>query len=117
MYLIHRRDELRASKIMAERAISNDKIDIKWFIDGKTGRVARKFETPVLKNSQHQGWGFISRYKNQLLGTVVDPAAVYTKWCGKTQWFDSTGGADTHVVAGEQLFSMDPETGKPLISA
>ncbi len=30
VYLIHRRDELRASKIMAERAIANEKIDIKW---------------------------------------------------------------------------------------
>jgi thioredoxin reductase (NADPH) len=30
VYLVHRRDELRASKIMAERAISNEKIDIKW---------------------------------------------------------------------------------------
>ena len=30
VYLIHRRDELRASKIMAERAIKNPKIDIQW---------------------------------------------------------------------------------------
>ncbi|MFT5304458.1 MAG: outer membrane protein assembly factor BamB, partial [Mariniblastus sp.] len=86
--------------------------DQAWFVDGKTGRVVRKFDTPTLKNTDHQGWGFISRYNDQLLGTVVDPAAVYTKWWGSSQWFDSTGGSDTHVVAGEQLFSMDPETGK-----
>jgi thioredoxin reductase (NADPH) len=30
VYIIHRRDELRASKIMAQRAISNDKIEIIW---------------------------------------------------------------------------------------
>ncbi len=28
--LIHRRDELRASKIMAERALANEKIDFAW---------------------------------------------------------------------------------------
>jgi len=30
VYLVHRRDELRASKIMAERVLSNDKITMKW---------------------------------------------------------------------------------------
>lgn len=30
IYMIHRRDELRASKIMADRALNNPKIDIQW---------------------------------------------------------------------------------------
>jgi hypothetical protein len=82
-------------------------------MDGRTGGVVRQFELPTeAKSPSDLGWGFIGRYKDQLLGTVVAAPAIYNKWWGPTQWFDSTGGDDTHVVAGDTLFSMDHQTGE-----
>ena len=46
VYLIHRRDELRASKVMAERALANEKIEPMWdseiteILGGAEGRVS-----------------------------------------------------------------------------
>ncbi len=54
VYLIHRRDELRASKIMAKRAINNDKIEMVWnatiaeYIQAENGNIrAVKLENTV----------------------------------------------------------------------
>ena len=88
-----------------------------WFVDGKTGKVARRFNIPSHANQETsqltgRSWGFISRYNDQLIGTEVSSSAIYKKWWGSSQWFDSTGGADTHVVAGDSIFSMNPESGE-----
>ena len=49
--LIHRRDSLRASKIMAERALSNPKIEMLWNTEGIDVLGAEKVEALSLKNT------------------------------------------------------------------
>ena len=65
VYLVHRRDELRASKIMAERAKNNDKIEIVWNHvlkevagndnDGVTGAVLESTKGEGKKNVEASG--------------------------------------------------------------
>lgn len=50
--LIHRRDSLRASKIMAERALSNPKIEMLWNTEVVDVLGAEKVEALSLKNTQ-----------------------------------------------------------------
>ena len=55
VYIVHRRDEFRASKIMAERTLDNEKIEVKWSSmieevlgndeDGVTGVRIRRVDT------------------------------------------------------------------------
>ena len=45
VYLVHRRDELRASKVMAERALKNDKIEPVW--DSEVSRILGEEENKV----------------------------------------------------------------------
>ena len=82
-----------------------------WFVDGRTGEIAKQFEIPTDATGKKH-WGYIARHKESLLGSVVQASAIYTRWWGASQWFDSTGGKDTHVVAGERLFSMNATTGE-----
>lgn len=85
-----------------------------WKIRGRDGEIQQRLPLPDVTMQKHDAgmnWGYIARYENSLLGTAVRTDAIYTKWWGSSQWFDSTGGGDTHAVAGEQLFSINPETG------
>ena len=50
--MIHRRDELRASKIMAARAVSNDKIEFAWNSEVAEIRGGGQLEGVVVKDTQ-----------------------------------------------------------------
>ncbi len=54
VYLVHRRDELRASKIMQERVLKHEKIETKWFreLKGVTGDKAGGVKSIQLFNTQ-----------------------------------------------------------------
>ena len=56
VHLVHRRDELRASKIMAERAINNPKIKIEWNsqVDEVLGNDKDGVTGVILKSSQDE---------------------------------------------------------------
>lgn len=93
VYLVHRRDELRASKIMAQRAIDNEKIEILWNTqlaevlgsdaDGVTGiRVA---STTGEHDREHEATGLflaIGHTPNTtfLEGKLEMNAKKYLKW-------------------------------------
>lgn len=54
VYLVHRRDEFRASKIMSQRVLENPKINVKWFsqVEEVLGNDKQGVTGVVLKNVQ-----------------------------------------------------------------
>ncbi|MCH2179438.1 MAG: PQQ-binding-like beta-propeller repeat protein [Mariniblastus sp.] len=86
-----------------------------WKMDGRNGKILKQFSLPLAASKKaKRSWGYIARHDNLLVGTAVDRSAAYMDWWGSKNWFDSTGGPDTHVVAGDLLFAIASETGKAI---
>ncbi len=61
VYIVHRRDEFRASKIMVDRALENDKIEVKWnsvidevLGDDETGVTGVRLRSTVEENQTEE---------------------------------------------------------------
>ncbi|MES2794263.1 MAG: hypothetical protein V4719_31910, partial [Planctomycetota bacterium] len=68
VYLVHRRDTLRASKIMADRAVAHEKIQCVWDTVPVERRVQRKFFLQRLVLS----WAACY--------SAVSPVLIFTLW-------------------------------------
>ncbi|MCH2181498.1 MAG: PQQ-binding-like beta-propeller repeat protein [Mariniblastus sp.] len=83
-----------------------------WKIDGRNGNIQKRFQLPLDNPDPSKAWGYIARHDQLLLGTAMKRDATYLDWWGGEHWFDSTAGADTHLVAGDLLFALDASSGE-----
>lgn len=112
VHIVHRRDEFRASKIMADRALSNPKIDVKWSTvveevlgddeNGVTGVRIRSAKDPkqseVLKSAGY--FAAIGHTPNTefLGGQLALTEKKYIQW---TQPFRTTTSVEGVFAAGD----------------
>ncbi len=84
-----------------------------WKINGRDGSILKRFALPIANmDDPTMAWGYIARHDQLLIGTAMRREATYLDWWGGEHWFDSTGGADTHLVAGDLLFALDANDGE-----
>ena len=118
VYMIHRRDELRASKIMAERAMENPKIEILWNrtlaevlgndTDGVTGiRLASTAGEPDLEQDVTGVFLAIGHTPNTafLKGKLVLTEKKYLKWTTPSRTYTSVEGVLCGRRRGRRLLS------------
>ena len=111
IYLVHRRDSFRASKIMAERALNNPKIEVKWnsVIDevlgtdehGVTGVRIRSTEGSATETLEASGYfAAIGHTPNTefLKGQLETTSKGYVKW---TVPFRTNTSVDGVFAAGD----------------
>ena len=105
VYIVHRRDEFRASKIMADRALNNPKIDVKWNTvvdevlgtddDGVTGVRVRSAKTDQVEEIRAAGYfAAIGHTPNTdfLAGQLTLTDKKYVVWTTPFRTFTSVEG-------------------------
>lgn len=106
VYIVHRREEFRASKIMAERALENEKIEVKWNSvveevlgndqDGVTG-VRIKSTVDESKTEELEAGGYFAAIGHTpntdfLKGQLEMTAKGYLKWTTPFRTYTSKEG-------------------------
>ena len=106
VYIVHRRDQLRASKIMADRALANEKIEVKWNsvvdevlgneTDGVTGvRIHSTLDENQTEELEAAGYfAAIGHTPNTdfLKGQLEITAKGYVKWTTAARSYTSVEG-------------------------
>lgn len=91
-----------------------------WKIQGETGEIIEMFPL-VLKDHAFNNWDWSylarsidSENKSHLIGSAVKKGTAYTNFWGGAAagWYDAVSGPATFKICSENLFSLDPKTGK-----
>lgn len=86
-----------------------------WRIDAQTGDVEQIHDVIDGDRTKWQyDWGYVARVGNVLLGSAVKQGTAFTNFWGNADagWYDARSGSTTFKVCSENLFAVDPESGK-----
>jgi outer membrane protein assembly factor BamB len=81
-------------------------------IDGMSGQDLAEYEV-WNPTDRPLYWGFVARSGDLLLGTGVQPDALFTEFWGSEFWYDAKEGEAANKVCSDSLFALDAKSGLP----
>ena len=115
--LVHRRDELRASKIMQDRAFANDKIDFVWnsTVVGITGE--QTVESITLEDTDHRRPPRPSRSRASSSPSATSPTPTCSRasssWRRTATWSPTTARTPTSTACSPAATCRTTSTARP----
>ena len=79
-------------------------------LDAASGIIRREYVVP--RADRGFDWGYVARQGDLLLGSAVASEAPFTEWWGGQHWYDAKDGPLAAKVCSDELFAMDPATGR-----